>query len=304
MTNSSAVAVGVIGTGRLGSALAQAIDAAGYRVGAIYSQGYTSAHMLASNLRSETIVCANPQEVADIAGIVFVTTPDDIVSVIGDSLSWQPGHTVIHCSGALSANVLASVQKSGAKCGGFHPMQTFSAKAKNRLQGITIAIEGDHTTLILLKKLAADLGSDWVIIPSDKKPLYHLSTVLISNYIVALLKTATDIWASLGISEPEARKALMPLITETTLNLERVGSTASLTGPISRGDLDTIQTHLNSLAERPALLRAYRALGSLTIPVAIDAETIGSETASRLHTMLGQSEEVYSGRHPAAQEVS
>ncbi len=272
----------------MATALASALQAGGYPVEAVYSRSGASAQRLASQLDGGAIaVCPEPQSVADLCDLVFITTPDDVISDTAATIRWNERHQVAHCSGALSIEVLEPVRRAGGKVGGFHPMRSFALPEADSLRGVTFALEGDGPLLETLKEMAASLGGDWVVVPSQDKTLYHISAVLASNYLVTLLKAATELWKGLDVPEPQARKALLSLMSGTLDSVESLGTSGSLTGPIARGDYDTIRRHLDRLeTTSPTLRSAYRSLGLLTIPIAAEKGTLEGDTAARLRDLL------------------
>ena len=153
--------------------------------------------------------------------------------------------------------------------------------------------------------MASALGGGWIVVPPGRKALYHLSGVLVSNYVVTLVKAATALWEELGVPEPQARKALLALLAGTLRNIRTLGIPGSLTGPIARGDVGTVQRHLSELEARlPGLLDTYRSLGLLTVPIAQAKGSIDGDAARRLHEALDRaSAREYKGRQLAPQEV-
>lgn len=286
----AAASIGFIGAGRVATALAMALVVRGYSVRAVHSRTRHSAERLAAMLAEvqpePAVVASSAQGVANRCGLVFITTPDDAIAAVASGVRWRGGQGVVHCSGALSIDVLAPVVEAGGEAAGFHPLQTF-ARPGTSLQGVTIALEGAGPLIERLKAMAADLGGRWVLVPSDMKALYHIAGVLASNYVVALAGAATDILARLGIPEDEGRQAVVPLLAATVGNIEALGIPASLTGPIARGDLGTARRHLEALDwGAPELAEVYRALGKLAIPIARNKGTISAGTAERLRELL------------------
>ena len=297
--------IGFIGAGKVATVLARGLEAHGYAVRAVYSRTRASAERLASSLPNGVTVCEQAQAVADGCDLLFIATPDDAIAETSAAVRWYPRHSVVHCSGALSVEALGPVTKAGGAVGGFHPMQTFAGPDGNSLEGVTIALEGDGTLLARLKEIASALGGGWILVPPEQKPLYHLSGVLVSNYVVTLVKAATELWDEMGVPEPQARGALLALLAGTLKNMERLGVPGSLTGPIARGDLATVQRHLNELsAKSPGLLDAYRTLGLLTVPIARAKGSIDGDAAQLLRRTLEEESTRRDGeRRLAPQEV-
>ena len=231
----------------------------------------------------------SPQAVADMTEMVFITTPDDAIAGVVAQIKWHPGHSVVHCSGAGSLDILEPATKAGARAGAFHPLQTLAniSHAIENIPGSTFALEAEGQLLSTLKEMAAALKGHWIELKPGDKVIYHAAAVLACNYMVTLVKLATDLWQTFGASTPEATQALLPLLRGTVNNLDNVGLPNCLTGPIARGDLGTIAKHLEALEERtPVLLSTYRELGRQTIPIALAKGTIDEQRAKELQELL------------------
>ena len=285
------IKLGFIGTGKVGTALALKLSGEGYQVVAASSRGYTSANNLAHTI-DECLACRNNQDVADVADLVFITTPDDAIAPVATSLNFRPGQSVVHCSGADSTASLITARESGARVGVIHPLQTFAntEQALENLPGSTFALEAEEPLLSTLKEIATALEGQWIELKAADKVLYHAAAVIVCNYLVTLTKLASDLWQTFQIPPAKATQALLPLIRGTVHNIETVGIPDCLTGPIARGDTGTITKHLNALeAAAPAILATYRELGLATVPIALAKGKINSKQAEELKTVLNES---------------
>ena len=131
------------------------------------------------------------------------------------------------------------------------------------------------------------LGGRWVALKAEDKVLYHAAAVTACNYLVTLVKLATDLWHTFGIPPDQATQALLPLVRGTIRNIDTVGLPQCLTGPVARGDTGTIRKHLEALEQRaPAILPAYRELGLQTIPIALAKGRINKQQAAELQALL------------------
>jgi predicted short-subunit dehydrogenase-like oxidoreductase (DUF2520 family) len=280
--------IGFIGAGTVGTALAIRLHEKGYPVVAVASRSKSSADRLAEKV-SGCESCDCKQAVADAAELVLITTPDDVIAQVAAELRWHKGQSVIHCSGAHSLDILAPAKESGAHPGAFHPLQTFASieHAVKNIPGTTFALEADGELLETLKQMATDLEGNWVQLKAGDKVLYHAAAVIACNYLVTLMKLSTDLWRAFGVSRPEAIRALLPLLRGTLNNLENIGLPNCLTGPIARGDLGTIEKHLEALDKvAPSLLSTYKELGIQTIPIALSKGKIDKEKAEELLRIL------------------
>jgi predicted short-subunit dehydrogenase-like oxidoreductase (DUF2520 family) len=280
--------IGFVGAGTTGTALAVRLAQHGYLVTAVSSRSLTSAEKLAARI-SGCKVYSGAQEVADIAKLVFITTPDDTISKVAAEVKWHKGQDIVHCSGAHSVDILESAKQRGANTGCFHPLQTFASvdQAIDNIPGSTFAIEAEQPLSSKLKKMATALEGDWVTLKAGDKVLYHAAAVFACNYLVTLVKLATDLWQTFEVPPAQATKALMPLLRGTLSNIENVGLPNCLTGPIARGDLGTISRHLDSLSKQaPSLLGIYKELGRQTVPIALAKGKIDSQRAEGLKALL------------------
>jgi len=257
--------IGFIGAGRVGSALALALQALGSPVVAVASRSGQSARALAGLLPACRV--ASAEGVVAEAEVVFLTVPDRELPYLAGSIGWRPGQAVVHTGGAYGRGVLRPVQDMGALAGAFHPLQTFPEpvrtpeEALETLKGIAWAVEGDGWLDAFLEGLARSLGGWPLRVPEGFRPLYHASAVTACVLLASLLKASAEMWTAAGFPEEDALRALLPLARRTLENLGRRGFSGALTGPFTRGDGPTVERHLVALSRfAPHLLPVYRAL--------------------------------------------
>ena len=155
------------------------------------------------------------------------------------------------------------------------------------IPGSTFCIEADEPVLSLLRKMADDLGGNWITLRASDKAAYHAAAVMTSNYTVTLVKMAADLWKTFGIPQEQAVKALLPLLKGTVHNIETIGLPGCLTGPVARGDAGTVSKHLQTIkAKAPEILAAYKELGTQTVPVAAAKGTINKEQTRQLELLF------------------
>jgi len=280
--------VGFIGAGKVGTALAEKLFRGGYPVIAVADTNLHAAEKL-SNQVAGCHVFEIAQEVANTAEHVFITTPDDFIPKVASELIWRPEQNVVHCSGAASIDILQPAERSGAMVGSFHPCQAFASvdQAIENLPGSTLAIEAQGPLLGILKEMASTIGCDWIVLKPGDKALYHAAAVFVSNYFIALLKVATDLFQNFDVPTTQATKVLMPLIEGNIKNINNIGLPNCLTGPIARGDLSTIEKHIFALKEKESsILKLYAELGLKTIPIALAKGTIDKKVGETLQTLL------------------
>jgi predicted short-subunit dehydrogenase-like oxidoreductase (DUF2520 family) len=280
--------IGVIGTGRVGSALAAALVAAGYPVGPVCGRGGESATRLAARLPGATAV-ASAQAVADAAGLVLIATPDRAIQPAAEGIRWRPGMAVVHTSGGTPVSALSAAACAGALIGGWHPLKSFAGgEADADLRGITFAVEAQGHLREWLHALTEALGGRALDLNAADRARYHASAALASNALVALLADAASLWTDFGWSRADALRALLPLVRGTVANLDALGLPRALTGPVERGDIDTVRAHLDALADGPpAITETYRQLSRRALDLAVEKGGItGEDTSSRLAGML------------------
>lgn len=286
--NLGALRIGIVGAGRLGTALAWAMAQSGLRVVAVYSRTPERALHLATAI-SGCRVADSAQAVVDGCDLVLICTPDGAIEALAQSLRWRRDMGVVHCSAATEIIVLATAQRDGAAIGGFHPLQTFgdAETAVRSLPGCTITIEAAAPFDATLDALATRLQCRINRLPAGARGLYHAVGGYASQFINVLLREASIGWQSWGASEEDAVRALLPLLRGTLAAIERSGLAHGMPGPVSRGDVGTINKHVAALSAFDArALALYRELCSRTIPLALERKGIDADTARRIAEAL------------------
>jgi len=278
----------IVGPGKVGSALAKLLCRAGYRFIGAAGRRPDSARRAC-----EFAGCGRPTtraaEVTREAELVFITTPDDAIATVCLELAQQralrPGAVLAHCSGALASEVLAPARGLGASVGSMHPLQSFATaeQAVQLMPGSFCCIEGDEPARGVLHEAALALGARAMSIPTEGKALYHAAAVVSCNYLVALQNAALKLAQAAGLRRAQALEALLPLIRGTVNNMERLGIPECLTGPIARGDVETVRRHLRAIeSQAPSLLPLYRTLGLETVEVALAKGSLTTGAAEAL----------------------
>ncbi len=283
----------VVGPGKVGTALAELLSRAGHDfIGAA-----------GRNLDSAQRACAfvggghattDPGEVTGAADLALLTVPDDAIlqmcAELAGAGAFPEGSVVAHCSGALPSSVLRPAADAGAHVGSLHPMQSFASaeQAVRTLPGSACCVEGDPDAVRVLTNVARDLGCHVIAIPTERKALYHAAGCVASNYLVALQNAALKLNRAAGMGAADALRIMMPLLKGTVDNLQKVGLPDCLTGPIARGDVQTVRRHLDAIGEFvPDLLPLYRVMGRETVEVARAKGTLAGAAADQLLELLG-----------------
>ena len=281
--------IGFIGAGKVGTGLAISLSKNNYPIIGVYDAIKQAAEAFSQTINCE--VMNNPQEVANNADLVFITTPDSYIEQVCSSVKWRSKQYVIHCSGANTVHLLKCAKEKGAFVGVFHPGLSFAdtQKAANDIAGSTFDIEAEEPTLDVLKEIAATLGSYWVEISSEEKPVYHVAVECTSLFVMLLFRISADMMQAMGISEEQAVRAALPMIRGTANNIENLGTSQPLTGPADRGDTETIKKHIDGLLKiYPDALPLYRELVRQNITYAKKHEVVDDEMSDKLLHLINE----------------
>lgn len=252
--------IGLIGPGRMGSALAESLCLNGQPIHAIAgrSDSCPKTRALAQRLNA---VPMTVQALARDCSLIFIATPDDEIVPLTNAIEWSPGTAVVHLSGATDISALQAASNQQAHVGSFHPLQSISQPigAATTFKGCTVTIEAPEPTLRdRLAALALVLGSRVNVLPAHARMRYHAAANHASALLIALLADMVQLWESWGSSEEEMMKALLPLMQSTLMAAKENGVASALTGPLARGDIGTLSGHLKALKQiDPALAQRY-----------------------------------------------
>lgn len=256
--------VTLIGAGNLAQALGPALKAAGYRVEFIAARETASsrrrAAMLARFLEARTQSLDNAGPSSD---IVWICHTDDALAETARLLARKPGwknKIAFHSSGALSSDVLAPLKRKGASAASLHPMMTFVPGATPRMDEVPFAVEGDSRAVAVARRIVRDLGAESFAIKKAAKPLYHALGSFSSPLIVAALVTAERVGRGAGLTASQTRRVMAPILRQTIKNYAERGAAAAFSGPIKRGDINTVLRHLKELKRVQGTSEVYRAL--------------------------------------------
>lgn len=271
--------INIIGAGRLGLQLAYALSQNGLiqRL-TICNQTHASALRAVDTIGTGTAV-ATLQDLPD-ADITFITVKDDALPSLADYLAQiaviQPGQIVVHCSGVLSSDQLTPLKKQGCLTASVHPLKAFRAHhlQDNAFRKCDCMIEGHTNAVTLLTELFTRLGANVLFLSPDKKGVYHAAAVMASNYLVTLASCAIELFSEAGLSDTQAQLITQRLMQSSLTHINDVPNVAhALTGPLARGDINTIETHLMAI-KSPKINALYRYAGLATLPLThLDKDT-------------------------------
>lgn len=263
--------ISVIGAGRVGAVLAAALRAAGHDIVAAAGESTASRQRIADLLPG--VAVAKPTAVARAADLVLLTVPDDMLGNVVTTLvgagAIGPDHTVVHTSGRHGLAVLEPARRVGARVVAMHPAMTFTGTAVDlpRLTGCVFGVTADESDRALAEALVADLGGVPMFVPEDKRTLYHAGLAHGANHMVTLVSQAMELLSASGAEDPAA--TLRPLLRAALDNALDAGD-AALTGPIVRGDVQTVMAHLADIAAHaPSTLPSYVAMARATADRAV-----------------------------------
>ena len=255
--------IAIIGPGRLGSALAGRLYSAGYRIQEVVARPTAKSLARAKILATKVRGGASSAKTARLdADLVWFCVPDSQIAETANQFRgklWK-GHSAFHSSGVLASDALSALCKRGAKVASVHPLMTFIEGSLPDLKGVTFAIEGDAPAARLAEKIVRSLKGVPRRIRKHEKPAYHAFATMICPLLVALLASAEEAAVLAGISRREARRRMLPIVRQTFANYQALGPAKAFTGPIARGDIETLQFHLEALAKNPPARNTYAAL--------------------------------------------
>jgi len=263
----------IIGAGRLGTSLGRALARKRHAIRALTCLRKKSAEESRAIIGQGRAMTDNAAA-ARLGTVIFLCLPDEDMAGVaarlaGSRVDWA-GKTVFHTSGLLPSDVLDPLRQRGALVASLHPAQAFPHKKTppSHFRGISFGMEGDRGALTLARGLARQLGGRAVVIPREAKPLYHAALSLASNFFVILADAAAGLLSQAGISRDQAERVLLPLLQGTLLNVKKLDTVRSLTGPLVRGDAATVGAHLEALKRLPQYREIYKRLSLMGVEMA------------------------------------
>lgn len=279
--------IGVIGPGKVGSAIAIGLSKAGRSPTLIYGPRREKALELAERTRGAVV--GSVAEVIVGAKTILLTAPDDslegLVQEIGKVETPFLDKIFYHTSGALGSEILSPLKERGAFTASLHPLQSIADRETGwrLLAGSWFALEGDEEAVREGRILVESLAGQSLVLKAGTKTLYHAAACVASNFLITIEYIASRILAQSGIEQTEFFSVVGPLIKGTINNLEAKGPIQALTGPIARGDLGTVRRHLGEMEKAiPAYLEFYKVMVRQTVEVALAQGGLDQEKANEL----------------------
>lgn len=269
----------IVGAGNLGAALAMCLRQAGYVIDQIVFRDSRASRRKATALARTVGAWAVAIARAAIdSDVVWFCVPDDAIAEVARSLAqkvdWK-GRVALHSSGALASDELAALQRLGAHVASVHPMMTFvagslqtgssQASSQRSLAGVPFAIEGDVAAVRAGRAIVKELGGKAYAIRRQDKVAYHAWGTFASPLLTALLATTEHVAAAAGLNRREAKRRMLPILQQTLANYAALDAAGAFSGPLVRGDVETIRRHLRVLRKVPAAAEVYAALAKAAV---------------------------------------
>lgn len=282
--------ISIIGLGGLGTALTKTLSARGIPIKSIYNRSEDKASDLAAEIGINSWGDF-PHEPDELGNLVFVTVADRAIEEVAGRLLKLDGDfeefTFVHCSGNESADLLDGLKVKGATIASFHPLQTFTAQSQpDDFTDIYFSMQGEPQAFPVLKKVARLLEAHTLEVNQEQKAYLHAAAVMASNYLNTLLDASVEIGTLGDLTATKVKNALLPLVKTTLKNSEEHSFAEALTGPIKRGDIQTVKNHLALLDDHNELRRLYCSLGLHTLRLAETKDYLDGTTVAKLRKIL------------------
>jgi predicted short-subunit dehydrogenase-like oxidoreductase (DUF2520 family) len=277
--------IGIAGAGRVAQALGRLLAAHGEPVACIASRSIEHARKAAAFI-GYSVRAVGYSELARNTGRILIAVSDSAIESVASALDMQAG-IVLHTCGNCGPEALG-VLSERVSCGAIHPLQTISDPGTGAaaLHGAAFAISGDGPAVAWAEQIARAANGRILRIPDERRPLYHAAAVMASNYVTALLSAAQTLLIAADVNPEDALAALGPIARSSLDNALRQGPVAALTGPIERGDVSTISSHLAALTEiHGPIPFLYRAAGLQALELA-RKKGLGAERVDATERLL------------------
>ncbi|MCX5806364.1 MAG: DUF2520 domain-containing protein [Proteobacteria bacterium] len=280
--------IGIIGAGKVGISIGYVLKQKGMDIAAVSDISEASIIAAKTYLGDKVFYTTDNVEVVKASDIIAVTTQDRIIKEVAIEITGKmeklDGKLFFHTSGAHSSELLSPLETKGARLGALHPLQTFPDidSAINVLSDTFIFIEGGEDSIDALHEIGTALGSGVIRMKGEQKLLYHLCAVIVCNLLCALLYTGEDIMDKIGIE----LQPFFPIIKATLNNIENKGPLMSLTGPIVRGDVETVLSHIEAMEDMELYKKVYKSLSLVALDMAKERGDIREEALEKLKHIL------------------
>jgi len=262
----------IVGSGRVAQALGRLLAEAGLPPVAIGGRNAAHAERAASSI-SPRVKAVRIADVPAVADHVLIAVSDEAIVPVAEELAaaGMSAGVVLHTSGAHGPELLGALAARGVSCGVLHPLQTIADPVSGvaALKGASFAIGGDAEAIDWAGQLVMTAGGMSLRIRPKGFASYHAGAVMASNAVVAAIDAAVVLMGAAGVDRPAALKAIRPLCLTSAQNALEMGPEAALTGPVQRGDAETVRIHLEALENSPRYVAdLYRASGRALLNIA------------------------------------
>lgn len=259
---------GIIGAGKVGCSLGKYFVLHGLSLSGFFDADNNAARTAADFAGTDSL--EKLEDLVSKSDALFLTVPDGLITTVWEQIRELPieGKYIYHCSGALSAaDAFPGIADSGAFGYSVHPLFAVSDKYNSykELSHAYFVIEGDEKHREEIAGIFNNLGNEVRYIAAKDKVKYHCAAAVCSNHVVALIQESLDLMQECGFDEESALKALAPIMLGNMQHIAERGTVNSLTGPVERADVKTVEKHLNCLDEKQQML--YRLLSEVLISI-------------------------------------
>jgi predicted short-subunit dehydrogenase-like oxidoreductase (DUF2520 family) len=282
----------IVGAGAMGASLARRLVRAGVPVLGVHGRASSGA---AASISGALVSSGEYPALIAQADVVIVAVRDTRIPEVAEALTAR-GHLraaqiILHTAGSRAAHdVLGPAKAAVAGLGTLHPLVSLTGApgTEDNLEGAAFALEGDESAQAMGKRLVGLMGGQVLRLHPEVMALYHAGAVFASNYVVALVDVVRALLVAAGLPDAEAQAALWPLLASVVRNLASVGLPAALTGPVVRGDVGSVERHVEALAKKaPQELELYQRLGREVLRLAqLRADGPPADVAARLAAVL------------------
>lgn len=283
--------ISIIGTGRLGGALAIALAKKNYKIENLFVRSERDLRQLTNRIDPKPKILTETDFDEISSDAILISTQDSEIEKVAENLSEKLTNkpTVLHTSGSLSSDILQKIKNIGCQTGSIHPLVSISdaVLGSERFKDVYFCVEGDFGAIKVAEKLINDLGGKSFSIETEFKALYHASAVTACGHLVALLDVAFEMLANAGLNEENSKKILLPLVESTIANLKNQKPSEALTGTFARADSETFKRHLEAIKENTSedALKVYLQLGERSLHLA-EEQKISTEKLEKMREIF------------------
>jgi len=280
--------IGIIGAGKVGTSIGHVMKDKGLNVAAISDKFEAQLNVARGYIGDKPLYTHDNMEIVQSSDVIAITTQDRVIEEVANEIYGKSerldGKLFFHTSGAHPASILSPLDIKGAYLGSLHPLQTFPdiESAIRVIPDTYIFIDGHEETIPVLTLIGKTIGFDVVRIEGKNKVLYHLSAVYVCNLLCALLYAGQDIMNKAGVE----LQPFFPIIRATLENIETKGPLMSLTGPVIRGDAETVLSHLQAIDNLELYTKVYKALSSVALDMVRKRNVLDDKILAKLQGIL------------------